>query len=416
MNANARRLAVTSVHRTAAVAVAVTLIAGCGSTATPLAGTWDGTVVANKVEVPFKFEIVGDGPDLKASFFDGEVRITSTSARREGESVTFTFAQYGSEVIATHANGQLEGRYDRGAARAAYPFRARRVTGDRGATGGDKAPDIAGEWRIPFESSKGEKAWRFVVRQDGDAVSAAILRIDGDTGALTGSYRDGRFVLSHFSGARPMLLEITPASDGSLAMVQNLQTKMTAFKAEGAMATSIPEPTDPMGHTRAKDPTARFTFSFRDLGGQVVTESDFRDKVLMVSMTGSWCPNCHDEAPFLTELYQTYRGQGLEIIAFAFEEEEQLKNPVRLKAFMKNFGITYPVLLVGQPEQLAEKVPQVENINAFPTTLFIGRDGRIRAIHAGFASRATGEFFAKGTEEMTAIVEQLLAEQQTHTN
>mgnify|MGYP003341113274 CR=1 FL=1 len=136
----------------------------------------------------------------------------------------------------------------------------------------------------------------------------------------------------------------------------------------------------------------------------------FRGKVVVVSIGGSWCPNCHDEAPFLSELYKGYHDQGLEIVAFAFEEEAQLKDPVRLRAFIRNFAITYPVVLVGQPEQLAEKVPQAENLNAFPTTLFIGRDGRIRAIHAGFASKATGEFYGKGKDEMTAIVKDLLAE------
>ena len=177
-----------------------------------------------------------------------------------------------------------------------------------------------------------------------------------------------------------------------------------------ARAQAVAEPTEPMAHTKPKDPNARFTFSYPTLEGKTLTESDFAGKVLLVSVTGSWCPNCHDEAPFLSELYKGYHDQGLEIVAFAFEEEAQLKDPVRLRAFIRNFAITYPVVLVGQPEQLAEKVPQAENLNAFPTTLFIGRDGRIRAIHAGFASKATGEFYGKGKDEMTAIVKDLLAE------
>ncbi len=388
--------------------------AACTRPQPSLAGAWQGTVVVNKVDVPFRFEIAGDDAELKGAFFDGDLKVASTSGHRQGDRVELVFAQYGSTLRATLADGQLEGQYDRGTRGAAYPFRATRA--QPAAVPAATPPDIAGEWRIPFDSSKGEKSWRFVVEQAGNEVTASILRIDGDTGALTGSFRDGTFVLSHFSGARPLLLEITPAADGSLRMVQNRQTNMTAFRPDDARAQAVAEPTDPMAHTRARDPDARFTFRFPDIDGRVVTEADFDGKVLMVSMTGSWCPNCHDEAPFLTELYATYRAQGLEIIAFAFEEEDQLKNPVRLRAFMKNFGISYPVLIVGRPEQLAEKVPQAENLNAFPTTLFVGRDGRIRAIHAGFASRATGDFFAKGKEEMTAIVKQLLAEQPTRTN
>ena len=34
-------------------------------------------------------------------------------------------------------------------------------------------------------------------------MTAAILRVDGDTELLAGTYRNGKFVVSHFSGARP---------------------------------------------------------------------------------------------------------------------------------------------------------------------------------------------------------------------
>ena len=394
----------------AMVAAAATLaMSGCAQPRPTLAGMWDGTVTVNKtIEVPFKFEIAGDDADLKAAFFDGEVKVSSTGAHHEGDKVELAFDQYGSKVLATLKDGVLEGTYDRGTRGAPYPFRAVKHT----ASGAQAAnvPDISGEWKIPFDSSKGEKSWRFVVQQKGADVTASILRIDGDTGAITGSFQNGMFLLSHFSGARPLRLEVTPGADGSLAMVQNGSTKMTAFRPQDARAQAVAEPTEPMAHTKPKDPNAKFTFSYPTLEGKTLTENDFAGKVLLVSMTGSWCPNCHDEAPFLSELYTAYHAQGLEIVAFAFEEEAQLKDPVRLRAFIRNFGINYPVVLVGQPERLAEKVPQAENLNAFPTTLFVGRDGRIRAIHAGFASKATGEFYGKGKDEMTAIVKELLAE------
>ena len=85
-----------------------------------------------------------------------------------------------------------------------------------------------------MKSSKGEAAWRFIVHQTGSDVSAAILRVDGDTGALTGRYQDGKFVLSHFSGQRPALLELTLEPDGLLAILQNKRTTMTAVREEHA--------------------------------------------------------------------------------------------------------------------------------------------------------------------------------------
>ena len=71
-----------------------------------------------------------------------------------------------------------------------------------------------------------------------------------------------------------------------------------------------------------KDPTEPFRFSFPDLSGKIVSNTDdrFRGKVVIVSISGSWCPNCHDEAPFLVELYRKYHGQGLEVVSLSFEE------------------------------------------------------------------------------------------------
>ena len=86
------------------------------------------------------------------------------------------------------------------------------------ASGDANIPSIAGLWNVQVgKSSKGEAAWQFIVRQSGAEVSAAILRIDGDTGTMTGTFRDGKFVLSHFSGARPLRLELTPDADGTLS-------------------------------------------------------------------------------------------------------------------------------------------------------------------------------------------------------
>jgi len=91
-------------------------------------------------------------------------------------------------------------------------------------------------------SAKGEKAWRLIVQQHGAEVSAAILRVDGDTGLLTGSYQDGKFVLSHFSGARPALMTITQLADGQLEVVQNGK-KLTAIRSAEARAKGLPAPT-----------------------------------------------------------------------------------------------------------------------------------------------------------------------------
>src|SRR4029077_21087462 len=230
---------------------------------------------------------------------------------------------------------------------------------------------------------------------------------------LTGTYHDGKFVLSHFSGARPLRLELTPGADGTLSVVQNKDNPLTATRAETARAKGLPQPSDPSRFTSVKDPTEPFRFSFPDLDGKIVSNTDarFAGKVLIVAIGGSWCPNCHDETPFLVELYKKYRKQGLEIVELSFEEEAQIKNPVRVKAFNKRYGVDYTVLIPGEPKELNDKVPQGVNLNSFPTTFFLGRDGRVRSAHAGFAGKASGKFHTELKEETIALVERLLAGQ-----
>jgi thiol-disulfide isomerase/thioredoxin len=205
---------------------------------------------------------------------------------------------------------------------------------------------------------------------------------------------------------------VTPGEDGTLRLTQNGQTELVAAREGASRAAAIGAPTDPAEHTRVKNPNERFQFSFPDLNGRTVTNTDpkFAGKVVLVNISGSWCPNCHDEAPFLAELYRKYRGRGLEIVTFSFEEGDQLANPTRLRAFIQNYGLEYTVLLAGIPDDLEAKVPQAVNLNAFPTTFLLGRDGRVRAVHAGFPSAGSGEFYSKAQREIIGHVERLLAE------
>jgi thiol-disulfide isomerase/thioredoxin len=387
--------------------------------AQPVNGLWDATVLVNNgaLEIPFRFELAGSGASVKGSFFNGDDKTTSTSGSLQNGKLTLNFDELGTKLEATLKDGELDGEYSRGTRGAPYPFHAKRFTPTP--SDGKNIPSIAGLWNVQVgKSSKGEAAWQLIVRQSGAEVSAAILRIDGDTGTLTGAYRDGRFALSHFSGARPLRLELTPSADGTLAVVQNTDKPLTALRAEQAAAKGLPQPSDPTRFTSVKDPTEPFRFSFPDLDGKIVSNTDarFQGKVVIVTIGGSWCPNCHDEAPFLVDLYKKYKKQGLEIVEFSFEEEAQQKNPVRVRAFNKKYGIEYTVLIPGEPKELNDKVPQGVNLNSFPTTFFLGRDGRVRSAHAGFAGKASGKFHTELIEEETALVERLLAEKPTATS
>src|SRR5580692_8213751 len=67
----------------------------------------------------------------------------------------------------------------------------------------------------------------------------------------------------------------------------------------------------------------------------------------------------------------------------------------------------------GAPSDMWEKVPQAVNLNTWPATIFVGRDGLVKGIHSGFASPASGEFNHQLQKEFTAKIEKLLAEKAT---
>jgi thiol-disulfide isomerase/thioredoxin len=374
-----------------------------------LSGTWDATVTANGLTIPFRFELETKSGTVAGSFFNGKDQYRSSSGTFKGASLQLDFDYYATTLKARLEQGELVGEYSRG--KRIYPFRAKP---HQAAKSNEPAPNIDGQWEIETTSAKGEKAWRFIVQQEGNWLSASILRIDGDTGALSGTYQDGKFTLSHFSGARPGLLEVRPNADGTLALKLNAKTELLARRPEAARAAGLAGPSDSHHFTTVKNTAEPLQFAAPDLNGKLVTNADpqFRGKVVLVNITGSWCPNCHDEAPFLAALYKKYKSQGLEIVALDFEEEEQLADPVRLRAFIKKHGIEYTVLLAGETSTAKEKLKQAENWNAWPTTFFVGRDGLVKGAHAGFPSNASGPLFEEAKREFTRTVEKLLAERQ----
>ena len=374
-----------------------------------LSGLWDATVDVDGLMIPFRMELKSSGSEASGSFFNGEEKVTSSSGHFAHDSLVLQFDYYGSKLDAAWEDGTLTGTYFRNA--KYLPFRAKPFVPSPLDAG--EVPTIAGAWEIEAQTSTGEAAvWPFLVRQSGAEVTAAILRIDGDTGGLSGTYRDGKFILSHFSGARPSVFEVTPRKDGTLEVIQNGGKHFTAIRPAAARSAGLPEPSDPSRYTSVKDPSEPFHFRFPDLSGNMVSDGDarFRGKVVILSVGGSWCPNCHDEAPFLMELYRKYREKGLEIVSLSFEEADELNEPNRVRAFIKRYGIEYPTLLAGETTELSAKLPQAVNLRTFPATFFLGRDGRVRSVHAGFAGAAMGDYHRRLKEETTSLVERLLAE------
>jgi thiol-disulfide isomerase/thioredoxin len=406
--------------------------------AKPLDGRWNASLSRDGATVPFRLDIEGTGKSLKGTLYDGfQPYDGTTSASYENGQLVLHIDHYLTTITASLQNGKLVGvvTSQSRAQSTDYVFEATRYQSP--AAGRETVPSIAGSYEIPLETptSKGEKAFRFIVKQQGAEVAASILRVDGDTGSFSGNYKDGKWVLSHFDGSRPGVIVVSRNEDGTLTILQHADrperpataskaygedavadgryaSKFVAYRSEVARAKGFPEPENYETHTTVRDANEKFAFNFPDVDGKLISNDDprFKGKVVLAIVTGTWCPNCHDEAQYLVELDKKYRDKGLAIVALDFEEPEQQKSLERERAFVKKYGVKYTYLIAGAPAEMWEKVPQAVNLNTWPATLFIGRDGLVRSIHSGFASPASGEFNDQLKREFTAKIEKLLAE------
>ena len=385
----------------------------------PIAGTWVGNATAHGQQVPVRLEITGSTNNIHAALLNQSENSPASGAIFTGDHLLLTFNYYARTLDATLDKDHLTGTF--GTASTRYPLDLVRAHPHDDALheSGPLPTDINGEWEIAVKSAKGESAWQLRVEQTSrKEIKAVIQRIDGDTGSLYGSWTGGEYRVSHFTAAGPALYTLTPQADGTL-LVSNLlradvndQQNLVARRPAQARAAKLAGPTDPTQQTTVKDPSARLKFSFPDLHGKVVSNTDpqFDGKVVIVAIGGSWCPNCHDEAPFLESLYKQFHSRGLEIVNLSFEDADQLKDPARLRAFIAKYGLTYTVLVAGDTDQLNEKIPQAVNLNCWPTSFFLGRDGRVREVHAGFAGPANPPAHEALVHGVTELVEQLLAE------
>jgi peroxiredoxin len=399
--------------------------------ASSIAGVWKGfATVGEAQQVPITIRISGSGPSLEVDFLNGPAghpdATPASSATFDGTHLIASFDYFARTLDATLADGELRGSYGPAHSTAKstppIPFQATRSSAETDPVSEPNAPNISGSWEIATRSSKGESAWEFRADPpsgDSPVIKTVIQRIDGDTGGLWGTWNGTSYVVGHFTAAGPALYSVTPQTDGTLFVKSLLanphapaNADLVARRPAEARKENLPAPTDPTQQSTVRDPNEPLAFSFPDLAGKTVSNTDpqFRGNVVIVAVGGSWCPNCHDEATFLVSLYKKFHTRGLEIVNLDFERGDPDTDTPRLKAFIAHYGITYPVLTAGTTDQLAEKIPQGVNLNCWPTSFFIGRDGLVKETHAGFAGPGNTAGHAALEHDVTALVEKLLAD------
>jgi len=139
-----------------------------------------------------------------------------------------------------------------------------------------------------------------------------------------------------------------------------------------------------------------FDFTLKDVDGKAVALADYKGKVTIVDVWGTWCPPCRREIPVLVDLYKTYKPKGLEIVGINCNEEG---SPDEVRKTIKDFAaaekIEYKCVL--NDDKTETKIPEFQG---YPTTLFLDRSGKVRLAVVGSSPRA----------RLEAIVTALLAE------
>jgi len=330
---------------------------------------------------------------------------------QRGDTVVLEMGDYAATITAVLRGDSLVGSYRNVGSRGprVIPFRAA-----KGRWPARPAADsLLGRWDATFIQDWQTSPRVFVLRNGKAGLEGTIISNSGDYGLFWGQVGADSFALSHFDGSFVYLLTGRLTGDtlrGTFHAGLRTQTPWIAFRSTGA-----PHLT-PLSQVIAADSTAPFRFSFPDLDGRRLDQSDprFAGKVVVIDIFGTWCPTCHDAAPTLVQLYRDYHSKGLEMVGLAYEVSGDSATDGKLvRRYQEKFGIPFPLLLAGtnDPDAAAASQPQLQGVIAFPTTIFLGRDGRVRMVHAGFYGPATGGQHQRLVSEFREEIEGLLKEQ-----
>ena len=274
--------------------------------------------------------------------------------------------------------------------------------------------DVDGTWEATFTNEKGETSKAvLLLEQRHDRVTGTAMTPTGDHRFLEGQVRGDELQLSTFAGGLAYLYKLKVGANGALAgdYWQGLASHEKVEARRNAAATL-----DGAGQqTTMRDASQRLDFTFPDVDGKPVSLSDprFRGKVVLVTLGGTWCPNCHDEARFLVPFYREYRERGFEIVALMFERHGDFtKAASAVRGYRSDLGLEFPTLVAGlsETDEASKALPMLSGIYGYPTAILVDRSGAVRAIHTGFAGPATGRHHDEYVREFRDEVERLLAE------
>ncbi|BDD05629.1 peroxiredoxin family protein [Aureibacter tunicatorum] len=376
-------------------------------------GKYLGTIInQNGAEVPFFIRLSENLQTI--TLINGKDEVILDEINYKDDSIEVILLNYDGKLIFKPEDNTLNGRY----VKADYqlPFTAKKGESLDRFEGMNETParNITGKWQTTFISPEGKKTEAIgILDQIGNKITGSFLTPSGDYRFLEGVVSGNKVMLSTFDGGFLYLFTAEIINDeltnGKFHSGKSYLATWSATANENAKIKDLSM------ETYLKEGFEKISFSFPNLDSKTVSLEDekFKDKVVILQILGSWCPNCLDEMKFLSPYYNENKDKGLEIIGLAFEKAENLESAQKkLNKLKKRFDVNYELLFAGKREKgaTAKALPMLSKVVSYPTTIFIDRKGNIRKVHAGFSGPGTGEYYDKYVEEFNDLMNELLNE------
>ena len=384
----------------------------------PAEGIWLAEMeVMDHQILPFNFKIRKSATrGVSMEIYNAEEVIAVDEVLIDGDSIKIKTPVFEGYIAGTFTENRMEGQFIKESLDRIVPFQAKfgeekRFTNTEAAT-----TDISGIWEADFDLNSENDPYKAkgIFTQKNGRVTGTFRTATGDYRYLDGVMDGDSLKISAFDGAHAFLFS-AKATDSSLngAFYSGNHAK-EIFVAKRNKDFELPN-ADSL--TFLKKGYDKVEFSFPDASGKMVSLSDdrFKNKVVLVQIMGTWCPNCLDESKYYVNYLKNNTNGDFEIIALAFEyaktEEKAFNSIQRLR---DRIGVEYPILLAQtgtSDKKLAnDKLPMLNHVLSYPTSIFIDKKGAVRKIHTGFNGPATGEKFIEFKNDFEAFVEKLLTE------
>jgi thiol-disulfide isomerase/thioredoxin len=376
---------------------------------------WRVSIALPDAELPVTLHLAPDGSE--AWFMNGAEVVWVPEVSKQGSSWTLRFPTFNNTILLNETEIGLEGSltlvkrgYEQHMELSAEPDRGFRFTEQA-----RPAMDVTGRWEVLFTDDDGKETIAVgEFDQQGGSVTGTFLTPLGDYRYLAGEV-DGRSLkLSTFDGAHAFVFGAEAQEDGSLKGDFWSGTSWhESWVAKRNFDAALP---DAYSLTYLNEGYDRLEFTFPGLDGVPVSLDDeqFDGKVVLVNLSGTWCPNCADEMEFLSGVYKDEKDRGLEVITLLYEHFEEFEPAaVQGRALVEKHDIDFTVLVAGYSDKTAaaETLPMLNTVLAYPTLIFIDRTGKVRKIHTGFSGPGTGQHYEDFKLEFSENLEELLQEE-----